>query len=141
MTVRQLVIGSEEGARHRVVGDSMRVLATAADTGGAFEVFEMTGPRDSGQPPHAHPWTESYSVLEGTIDVQIGDETITGVPGCFLQIPAGTIHAYKITSAVARALVVSSPSGACEFFREVDSETDMNKIIGIAIKHGISLPV
>ncbi len=140
MTARQLVIGSAEGPRHQVVGDSMRVLAEAADTGGAFEVFEMTGPRDSGPPPHAHPWTESYSVIEGTIDILIGDQTLSGTPGCFFQIPAGTFHSYRITSDMARVLIVTSPSGAADFFREIDSETDMAKMIGIAMRHGFTLP-
>ena len=140
MTARQLVIGSAEGARHQVVGDSMRVLASAADTGGAFEVFEMTGPRDSGPPPHAHPWSESYSLIEGTVDVLIGDKTVSGAPGCFFQIPAGTFHSYRITSEVARVIIVTSPSGAADFFREVDSETDFERIAGIAMKHGFTLP-
>ena len=140
MTARQLVIGSAEGTRHQVVADNMRVLASGADTGGAFEVFEMTGPRDSSPPPHAHPWTESYSVIEGTIDVLIEDRTVSGGPGFFFQIPAGTFHSYKITSDIARVLIVTSPSGAADFFREIDSETDIEKIVGIAMRHGFTLP-
>ncbi len=140
MPARQLVIGSGEGTRHQVVGDDLRVLAAAADTGGAFEVFEMTGPRDSGPPPHAHPWTESYSVIEGSIDVLIGDRTVAGSAGCFFQIPAGTFHSYRITSDVARVIIVTSPSGAADFFREIDSETDLQKIAGIAVRHGFRLP-
>jgi quercetin dioxygenase-like cupin family protein len=140
MNARELIIGSADGARHLVVGDTMRVLARAGDTGGAFEVFEMTGPRDSGPPPHAHPWTESYSVVEGTVDVLIGDKTIPGGPGCFFQIPAGTFHSYRITSDSAKVLIVTSPSGAASFFSEVDRETDVEKIVGIALKHGFTLP-
>jgi len=140
MTARQLVIGAGEGARHQVVGDNMRVLAKAADTGGAFEVFEMTGPRDSGPPPHAHPWTESYSLIEGTVDVFIGDKTLSGQPGCFFQIPAGVFHSYRITSEVARVIIVTSPSGAADFFKEIDSETDIERIVGICTRHGFTVP-
>jgi quercetin dioxygenase-like cupin family protein len=140
MTVRELVIGSTEGRRHQVVGDSMRVLASSQDTGGVFEVFEMTGPRESGPPAHAHPWTESYSVIEGTVDVMIGDRTIPAVPGCFVQIPAGSFHSYRITSEVARVIIVTSPGGAGDFFTEIDSVTDMEKAVAIAIKHGFTLP-
>jgi quercetin dioxygenase-like cupin family protein len=140
MTAREMFIGSAEGTKHLVVGDTMRVLAKGGDTGGAFEVFEMTGPRDSGPPPHAHPWTESYSVIEGTVDVLMGDKTISGEPGCFFQIPAGTFHSYKITSDRARVIIVTSPCGAADFFSEIDSETDFEKIVGIALKHGFTLP-
>ena len=140
MTARELFIGSADGTKHQVVGDTMRVLAKGGDTGGAFEIFEMTGPRDSGPPAHAHPWTESYSVIEGTVDILIGDRTVAGSPGCFVQIPAGTFHSYRITSDIARVLIVTSPSGAADFFREIDRETDFEKIVGIALKHGFTLP-
>jgi len=83
MTAREMFIRSAEGAKHLVVGDTMRVLARGGDTGGAFEVFEMTAPRDSGPPPHAHPWTESYSVIEGTVEVLMGDRTVSGEPDAF----------------------------------------------------------
>ena len=140
MSIRELILGAADGATHLVVGDTMRVLATAADTSGAFEVFEMTAPRDSGPPPHSHPWTESYSVIEGTLDVLVGDKTVSGAPGCFFQIPAGTFHTYRITSDSARVIIVTSPSGAAEFFSEIDRETDFEKIVGIALKHGFTLP-
>ena len=140
MTARELFLGSAEGMTHLVVGDQMRVLASAGDTGGAFEVFEMTGARDSGPPPHAHPWSESYSVVEGTVDVLVGDKTLAGSPGCFVQIPAGTFHSYRITSDRARVIIVTSPSGAADFFREIDRETDMEKMVRIAMRHGFTLP-
>jgi len=140
MTAREVFIGSAEGPRLQVVGDTMRVLASAGDTGGAFEVFEMSGVRESGPPPHAHPWTESYTVVEGTVDVMIGDRTLPGSPGCFVQIPAGTFHSYRITSDTARVIIVTSPSGAADFFKEVDSVTDMDRLIAAAVRHGFTLP-
>lgn len=140
MSIRELILGAADGAKHLVAGDTMRVLATATDTGGAFEVFEMTAPRDSGPPAHAHPWTESYSVIEGTLDVLVGDKTVSGGPGCFFQIPGGTVHTYRVTSDSARVIIVTSPSGAGEFFREVDRETDFQRIVGIAMRHGFTVP-
>jgi quercetin dioxygenase-like cupin family protein len=116
------------------------VLASADDTGGAFEVFEMTALRDSGPPPHAHPWSESYSIIEGTVDVRIGDKSFSGSAGSFFQIPAGTFHSHRITSDRARMIVVTSPSGATDFFGDVDNETDVEKIVGAALKHGFTLP-
>lgn len=140
MTVKQVCLGAADGARHRVVGDTMRVLASWQDTGGAFEMFEMTAPRDSGQPPHAHPWIESYSLIEGSVDIRIGDRDVSAVAGCFVQIPPGEVHSYRITSDVARLIVVTSPNGASDFFREVDGVTDLPKVIGIAMRHGVTLP-
>ena len=145
MTARELFIGSADGTRLRVIGDSVRILAAGADTGGAFEVFEMNCPRDSGPPPHAHPWSESYSVVDGSLDVTIGEKTITAAAGCFFHIPAGTVHSHRITSAEARFVIVTSPAGAADFFTELDRETagspgDMETIAGIAQRHGFAFP-
>ena len=140
MTAREVFMESTEGARLQVVGDTFRVLASAGDTGGAFEVFEMTAPRDSGPPSHAHPWSESYSVIEGTVDVMMGGKTFAGVPGCFFQIPAGAFHSYRVTSDEARVIIVTSPGGAGMFFKEVDSMTNLDEIVGVALRHGFTLP-
>jgi hypothetical protein len=56
------------------------------------------------------------------------------------QIPAGTFHAYRITSDLARVIIVTSPGGAADFFRDADSETDMQRVVGIALRHGFTLP-
>jgi len=140
MAARELFIGAADGTKHIVTGDTFRVLAARNDTGGAFEVFEMIAPRDSGPPPHAHPWSESYSIIEGSVEVRVGDRTFSGQAGSFFQIPAGTFHSHRITSDSARMIVVTSPTGAADFFSEVDSETDFEKIVGIALKHGFTLP-
>src|SRR5213596_4066629 len=105
MTARELFIGSAEGTQHLVAGDTFRVLAARNDTGGVFEVFEMIAPRDSGPPRHAHPWSESYSIIEGSAEVHIGERTFAGHAGSFFQIPAGTFHSHRITSETARMIV------------------------------------
>lgn len=132
------------GARLRVVGDTLRVLATSAETGGAYEMFEMEAPRDSGPPPHAHPWSEAYVVIEGEADVWIGGEHIDARPGCFIQIPAGTKHSYRIRSESAKFVIVTSPGGASHFFTELDAETggsceNMEKIVAVAVRHGFTV--
>ena len=43
MTARELFIGSADGTKHLVVGDTMRVLAKGGDTDGAFEIFSRAG--------------------------------------------------------------------------------------------------
>ena len=132
------------GARLRVVGETLRVLTTSAETGGAYEMFEMEATRDSGPPPHTHPWSEAYVVTEGEADVWIGGEHVDARPGCFIQIPAGTKHHYKIRSDVAKFVVVTTPSGASHFFSDMDAETggsceDMQKVVGVAMKHGLTV--
>ena len=143
--MRPILATSDHGPRLRIVGDTIRVLATSSDTGGRFEAFEATGPRDSGPPPHAHPWSESYFIAEGEVDVIVGDETMRATPGAFINIPAGTFHGYRIATPFARFTVITTPEGASDFFHELDAETegsvaDMEKIMAVAMKHGLTVP-
>lgn len=143
--MQSIIANPADGARLRVVGEVMRVLATTEQTGGAYEIFEMHAPEGSGSPPHAHPWSEAYFMLEGEADVYIDGAHMTASAGSFFQIPAGTTHTHRIRSKNARLVVITSPAGASRFFSELDAETagsceDMDKVIGIAVKHGFSVP-
>jgi quercetin dioxygenase-like cupin family protein len=145
MTGRPILSGPGEGPTYRVVGDTLRVLAAAGDTGGVYEIFEMRGPRDSGPPPHSHPWDEAYVMLEGEMEVTLGERRMTAGPGSFVNAPRGTLHAYRVLSDEARFIVVTSPAGASEFFAELDSETagsgeDMEAVVRVALRHGFNLP-
>ena len=143
--MQQVIVNAEDGARLRVVGDVIRVLASASQTGGGYEIFEMEAPEGSGPPPHAHPWAEAYVVIDGTAEVTIEGAKLPATPGCFFHIPAGTIHGYRITSPRAKFVVITSPAGASGFFTELDAETagsceDMGKVVAVALKHGFTLP-
>lgn len=145
MSGRPILAGSDEGPVYRVVGDTVRVLACGDDTGGAYEIFEMRGPRDSGPPPHSHPWDEAYVMLEGEMEVTLGDRRMTATPGSFINAPKGTLHAYRVLSDEAKFIIVTSPAGAGNFFAELDRETggsreDMEGIVRVAVRHGFNVP-
>ena len=145
MTGKTIFVNPGEGTALRVVGDTIRVLAGAPDTGGAYEIFELRGPRDSGPPPHAHPWNEAYVVLEGEAEVLVDGSTRNVTAGCFVNIPAGAVHSYRVLSEGARFIIVTSPAGAAEFFAELDRETegskdDLAKIVAVATRHGFTVP-
>jgi quercetin dioxygenase-like cupin family protein len=137
--MQSIITNPSDGPRLRVVGDTVRVLASAAQTGGNYEIFELEGPEGSGPPPHAHPWAEAYVVIDGEADVLLDGTHSRATPGCFFQIPAGTPHSYRITSKSAKFVVITSPSGASGFFTDVDAETDMEKVVAIAMKHGFTV--
>ena len=142
--MQTIVQSPGEGARLRVVGDVIRVLATAGQTAGGYEIFEMEGPEGSGPPPHAHPWAEAYVVIDGEADVWIERRRFAAASGSFFHIPAGTTHGYRITSPKAKFVVITSPAGASGFFTELDAETagsceDMGKLVALAIKHGFTV--
>lgn len=143
--MQSIIANPADGARLRVVGDVVRVLASSEQTGGAYEIFELEGPEGSGPPPHAHPWSEAYVVTEGEADVFIEGAKLDATLGCFFHIPAGTTHGYRIRSKSAKFVVITSPAGASNFFTELDAETagsceDMGKVMAVALKHGFTLP-
>lgn len=142
--MQSIIANPAEGARLRVAGDLVRVLASSADTGGAYEIFELEGPEGSGPPPHAHPWSEAYVVVEGEAEVYVDGAHSVATAGSFYQVPAGTKHAYRIRSKSAKFVVITSPAGASEFFTELDAETagsceNMEKVFAVAMKHGFTV--
>lgn len=143
--MESIIANPADGARLHVVGDVVRVLATSNQTGGSYEIFELEGPQGSGPPPHAHPWSEAYVVVAGEADVYIEGTRLDATPGSFFHIPAGTTHGYRIRSASAKFVVITSPAGASHFFTELDAETggsceDMAKVMSVAMKHGFTVP-
>lgn len=142
--MQSIIAHPADGARLRVVGDVVRVLASSQQTGGAYEIFELEGPEGSGPPPHTHPWAEAYVVTEGEADVFIEGTRLDATPGSFFHIPAGTTHGYRIRSRSAKFVVITSPAGASNFFTELDAETggsceDMGKIMAVALRHGFTV--
>jgi len=131
---------SHEGARLRVVGDTVRVLATNAETDRQFEVFEVNGPRDSGPPPHAHPWSEAYLIVSGSMEVLVGEHASDVGSGGFAHIPAGMIHAYRITSDEARFYVITGPGHASQLFIDLDATTNFDEVVRAALKNGLTVP-
>jgi quercetin dioxygenase-like cupin family protein len=143
--MQSIIVNPAGGARLRVAGDVVRLLASSEQTGGAYEIFELEGPQGNGPPPHAHPWAEAYLVTAGEVDVYIEGAKTRAEPGSFVHIPAGTTHGYRIRSQSAKFVVITSPAGAGGYFAEIDAETagsceDMGKVAAVALKHGITLP-
>ncbi len=134
----------DEGARLRVLADTVRVLASGAQTDAAYEVFELTGPEGSGPPPHSHPWDEGYYLLEGEVDVSVGALTRRARAGDFLLAPGGTVHSFRIVGGPARFLLLTSGAGAGEFFRAMDREIGFppppfEDVCRVAMRQGLTL--
>ena len=117
--------------------------------GGQVEIFEFSGPKDSGPPPHAHPWDEAYIGLDGEVEVTIGDSTTTVGPACVVSIPGGTLHCYRILTDEARFRVITSGHRASLFFADVDAHApagpvtpeSLRGIIEVARRNGLSSPL
>lgn len=96
------------------------ILLAAKDTAGRFCLIDMHIPPGGGPPPHRHDFEETFTVLEGELDVAFrgakhvvrADETI--------NIPANAPHQFHNSSSQpVRMLCICSPAGQEEFFLEV----------------------
>jgi quercetin dioxygenase-like cupin family protein len=102
-------------------GNQMKFIATGKETGGAFFLAETSVPPGAGPPPHIHHREdEAFHVLEGTLTIQVGGDTITAQAGDFAYLPRGIAHSFKNTGDVpAKALVMITPAGLENYFAEV----------------------
>jgi quercetin dioxygenase-like cupin family protein len=110
-------------------GGVFTMKASAAETGGAFSLFEDDVVRGKATPLHVHPnEDETIYVLEGELLVDTDGEQQTVGAGGLLVAPRGVPHAFLVTSETARLLCVQTPGTGEGFYREasdpVRSESD-----------------
>jgi uncharacterized cupin superfamily protein len=80
----------------------------------------MYVPSGGGPPPHRHDFEESFTLLEGEVEVTFRGEKSTARTGDTLNIPSNAPHQFHNASdRPARLLCVCSPAGQDEFFMEV----------------------
>lgn len=123
--VKHLPAGS--GPAYWGPGERMTFLATGNETGGAFFLAEIEVAPGGGTPPHIHGREdEAFQVLEGSLTIQVGGNTINASAGDFAFLPRGIAHSFKNTGdGCAKALVLTTPAGLEGFFAEVfDPATD-----------------
>jgi quercetin dioxygenase-like cupin family protein len=100
-----------------MLGGLFTIRADAAATGGRCAVIEQLLPARIVTPLHTQPEDETFYVTEGAISVLLEGRRIDAGPGDAVHVPGGAVHAFAVTSRVARLIVFSSPAGHEEFFR------------------------
>ena len=144
MTAKAFFVTPTDYARPlNVVGEHITVLASGAATGG-YEIFLQAGPEGSGPVPHAHPWDESFYVISGEVDFNIGNNaTVAALPGTLVHLPAGTSHWFRWRAGGGAMISITSRLGASSMFSEIDREIapdkpNVEKLIEIAVRHGLT---
>jgi quercetin dioxygenase-like cupin family protein len=143
-----------QGRTIAVVGDVYRFLATGEETNGKYALWEAIIPPGGGPPPHVHSREEEgFCILEGEINLHVGDERIVVTAGTFANMPVGTPHSFKNESSnPARMLISVAPAGLEQMFFEVGvplaegattalppTKEEIDKMLAVAPKYGIEI--
>jgi len=100
------------GQQRWFFGMLAEVKASAADTAGAYTLVEITAPAGLESPRHVHHREdEGFYVLDGSVTVQVGDETVELGAGRHAFGPRGIPHRFTIGPDGARMLWVLTPGG------------------------------
>jgi quercetin dioxygenase-like cupin family protein len=114
-----IILGPGEG--RTVPGtDTMTLKATGEQTGGSIGFLEATSSPGTGPPRHIHrSCDELFYVLEGEFLFLIGERQVNALPGTFVFIPRGTVHAAKVVGTEpGKVLVGYVPGGLERSFEE-----------------------
>jgi quercetin dioxygenase-like cupin family protein len=119
-TTSVLVRDASEGPAVWAVGSLFQQLASKAETGGPFGLTLVTQRHGSASPMHVHTReAEAFYLLDGNLTYQAGDETYQLAPESFIYLPPGVRHAFRVTSSMAKFLVINAPGGLIDIYDEV----------------------
>ena len=114
-----IVLGPGEG--RTIPGtDTITLRATSEETGGSVGFLEATSAPGTGPPRHIHhSCDELFYVLEGEFLFLVGERQISALPGTFVFIPRGMVHAAKVVGTEpGKVLAAYIPGGLERSFEE-----------------------
>ena len=132
----------------------MTFKASGEDTGGAYSLTDSMVPPQGDPPPHIHHREdEAFRVLEGELEVLVGDNKFKAGAGSFVHLPKGVFHSYQnVGTGPARLLTLMVPAGLERFVEEVGKpgtelssprpfeEGDIDKLLALAPEYGVEIP-
>jgi len=126
----------QDGVVWNVLGHRYFLKAHGASTF-SFETFDPPG---TFVPLHVHPEQDEFIyLLEGRLDLQLGDARVQAGPGDLVRMPRGIPHAYaNNTAAPTRALFWVSPAGQLkELFDALHDLSDIEEAMRLSALHGV----
>ena len=117
-----LLQGPGEGEHHDAGSAQILIKADGEHTGGSLYLAESSlAPGFAGPPPHRHRRLhDMFYVLEGTLTLLLGEETVEAGPGSFACVPPGVVHAFRNDSdGPVRLLNFNTPAGFEHYMRDL----------------------
>lgn len=142
------VLADGEGEVIRWFGDTI----TVKSAGPRFDVAVITAVAGSEPPLHLHTHAdEALFVLEGSLSVSAGGETLAASAGAFVFLPRRVPHTFAVESGSARVLAITIPSGALAMYSDAEErfgpremparprETDLALVRTTLKAHGVTV--
>lgn len=120
LQTKPYMLNDEEGQSLQSLGALVSIKATSEQTGGAFNLFDVSCPPDYATPLHIH-YAEDVAVyvLEGALTFFWGSEKKEAVAGSYFFQPRGTPHGFRVEGGTpARILYMTIPAGLDRFVIE-----------------------
>ena len=137
-----VVIPPDEGKVMEFIGIKHKL--TQQHTGGAYYLFEFEFDPESGNRLHVHRHEdEVVHVLEGEIEIRLGDGTLRASVGGVAHLPKRIPHGlYNPLKTRSRYLAIAIPGGMENFFDELSAAQEAGSLNDaehrrISLKYGI----
>ncbi|TDD56506.1 cupin domain-containing protein [Nonomuraea terrae] len=100
-------------------GSTFSVLLDAAATGGQVTVGRFDAPKGEAPPFHMHTREdEVFMLIKGRALVWVGEEELELSEGGIVYLPRNIPHGYRVTSERADLLLIATPAGIEDMFRQ-----------------------
>lgn len=128
------VVSAETGRALPAAGGHL--LASGADTGGAFSLLVSQVPSGDQVPLHVHEEVdEAFFILSGRYRVTCGEQTWHAKSHDFVYLPRKVPHAYEVTEGPAAKLILSTPGGIEAFFDDLEAGASPDELTH---RHGVT---
>ena len=130
-----------EGQCLQALGAWVTVKATSVQSGGVFNLFEVSYPPDYATPLHIH-YAEDVAVyiLDGALTFFWGDEKKQAAAGSYFYQPRGTPHGFRVDgSASVRILYMTFPAGFDRFIVGPELVASCSKSLTTAARYKIEI--
>jgi quercetin dioxygenase-like cupin family protein len=104
-------------------GERFTIRTSVKETGGLYTIIEITAESRNGVPMHTHANEEEhFIVLEGSVHLTNGSQSLTLSAGDAATVKKGTPHAWcNLADSTVRMLIIFSPGHIEESFRLIGS--------------------
>ena len=136
------------------MGGLMTIHADGARTKGQYALIEALAQPGSEPPLHVHDREdELFYILEGSATLTLGDQQRLVMAGESVFLPRRIPHTFQIKTECVRALVLITPAGFEEYFRDLGTPAQsltlpvdpiypsMERIVSTAQRYGITMLV